>query len=122
MDSKKKKKTINSKKKGAHGELEFAHECQKYGFTNVHRTAQTNGKLEQSLADCEGLPGIYIEVKRVEQLNIDKAMEQSIRDLKTKKEKRIPVVFHRKNRKPWKATMLLEDWFKLYQSWLDDKK
>ena len=122
MDSKKKKKTINSKKKGAHGELEFAHECQKYGFTNVHRTAQTNGKLEQSLADCEGLPGIHIEVKRVEQLNIDKAMEQSIRHLKIKKEKRLCVVFHRKNRKAWNGRMLLEDWFKLYQSWLDDKK
>ena len=49
-------------------------------------------------------------------------MEQSIRDLKTKKEKRIPVVFHRKNRKPWKATMLFEDWVELYKSWLKDHK
>ena len=112
---------INSKQKGKAGELEFAHECEKYGF-DVHRTAQTNGKLEQSLADCEGLPEIHIEVKRVEALNIDKAMEQSIRDLETKKEKRIPVVFHRKNRKPWKATMLLEDWMKLYKGYLDDKE
>ena len=109
---------INSKQKGKSGELEFAHECQKYGFENVHRTAQTNGKLEHSLADCEGLQGIHIEVKRVERLNIDEAMEQSIRDLKTKKKKKIPVVFHRKNRKPWKATMLFEDWVKLYNSWL----
>ena len=42
---------INSKQKGKSGELEFAHECQKYGFEDVHRTAQTNGKLEHSLAD-----------------------------------------------------------------------
>ena len=47
-------------------------------------------------------------------------MEQSIRDLTTKKEKKLPVVFHRKNRKPWKATMLFEDWIKLYKSWLND--
>jgi len=113
---------INSKQKGKAGELEFAHECEKYGFEGVHRTAQTNGKLEQSLADCEGLDGIHIEVKRVEQLNIDKAMEQSIRDLETKKEKRIPVVFHRKNRKPWKATMLFSDWTKLYKAWLEQQK
>lgn len=113
---------INSKQKGKAGELEFAHECEKYGFKGVHRTAQTNGKLEQSLADCEGLDGIHIEVKRVEQLNIDKAMEQSIRDLETKKEKRIPVVFHRKNRKPWKATMLFSDWTKLYKAWLEQQK
>ena len=98
---------INSKQKGKNGELEFAHECEKYGLLDVHRTAQTNGKLEQSLADCEGLEGIHIEVKRVEKLNIDEAMEQAIRDLETKKEKRLPVVFHRKNRKTWKATMLL---------------
>lgn len=112
---------INSKQKGKRGELEFCHECEKYGLNDVYRTAQTNGKLEQSLADCEGLEGIHVEVKRVEALNIDKAMDQSIRDLKTKKEKRLPVVFHRKDRKPWKATMLFEDWTKLYKSWLKDK-
>lgn len=111
---------INSKQKGKDGELEFCHECEKYGLNGVHRTAQTNGKLEQSLADCEGLEGIHVEVKRVEALNIDAAMEQSIRDLETKKEKRIPVVFHRKNRKPWKATMLFSDWVKIYKSWLKD--
>ena len=94
---------------------------QNIGFDKVYRTAQTNGKLEQSLADCEGLEGIHIEVKRVEALNIDTAMEQSIRDTQTKKEKKLPVVFHRKNRKPWKATMLFEDWIKLYRSWLKDK-
>lgn len=91
------------------------------GFKNVHRTAQTNGKLENSLADCEGLEGIHVEVKRVEALNIDSAMEQAIRDTSNKKEKRLPTVFHRKNRKKWKVTMLLEDWFKLYRSWLKDK-
>ena len=91
------------------------------GFDKVYRTAQTNGKLEQSLADCEGLEGIHVEVKRVEALNIDNAMEQAIRDLTTKKEHRIPAVFHRKNRKPWKTTMLFEDWIKLYKSWLKDK-
>lgn len=79
------------------------------------------GKLEQSLADCEGLEDIHVEVKRVEKLNIDDAMEQAIRDLKTKKEKRLPTVFHRKNNKPWKATMLFEDWVKLYKSWLKDE-
>lgn len=111
---------INSKRKGKVGELEFAHECEKYGFNEVYRTAQTNGKLEQSLADCEGLEGIHIEVKRVEKLNIDEAIEQSVRDLTTKKEKKLPAVFHRKNRKKWKATMYLEDWMKLYKSWLKD--
>lgn len=110
--------SINSKQKGKKGELEFAHECDKYGLTGVHRTAQTNGKLEHSLADCEGLEGIHIEVKRVEKLNIDVAMEQAERDLKTKKEKKLPAVFHRKNRKPWLVTMKFEDWVNLYKAWL----
>ncbi len=112
---------INSKQKGKNGELEFAHECEKYGLLGVHRTAQTNGKLEQSLADCEGLPGIHIEVKRVERLNIDGAMDQAKRDLSTKKEKRFPVVFHRRNRKKWLATMEFQDWVELYKCWLDKK-
>lgn len=90
------------------------------GFTDVHRTAQTNGKLEQSLADCEGLEGIHIEVKRVEKLNIENAVAQAERDLTTKKEKRLPIVFHRKNRKPWLATSTLDVWMKLYKSWLKD--
>lgn len=111
---------INSKKKGAHGELEFANLCKEYGFENVHRTAQFNGKMEDSLGDCEGLEGIHVEVKRVESLNVDKAMEQAVRDTEVKKEKKLPVVFHRKNRKPWKATMLFSDWIKLYRSWLKD--
>lgn len=113
--------SINSKKKGSHGELEFAHECEKYGFNKVHRTAQTNGKLENSLADCEGLEGIHIEVKRVEKLNVENAVAQAERDLITKKEKRLPIVFHRKNRKPWLATSTLDVWMKLYKSWLKDK-
>ena len=61
---------INSKKKGAHGELEFSHECEKYGFNNVNRTAKNNGKLENSLADWEEHERIHIEVKRVEKLHI----------------------------------------------------
>ena len=113
--------SINSKKKGSHGELEFSHECEKYGLEGVHRTAQTNGKLEHSLADCEGLDGIHIEVKRVEKLNIDNALDQAIRDTSTKKEKKLPVVFHRKNRSKWKTTMLFSDWVKLYKSWRKDE-
>ena len=112
--------SINSKNKGKAGELEFCHECQKYGFTNVYRTAQCNGKLEQSLADCEGLDYIHPEVKRVERLNIDSAVEQAIRDTNTKKEKKLPVVFHRRNRKKWLVTMPFNEWVKMYRSYIKD--
>lgn len=34
----------------------------------------------REVPDLSGLPGIHIEVKRVEKLNVVEAMEQSIRD------------------------------------------
>ncbi len=101
---------INSKKKGAAGEREFANYCKNLGF-DVRRTAQYNGKELDSKADVVGIPGIHIEVKRVEKLNIDNAVEQAIRDSKGHDD--LPIVAHRKNGKPWLITMTAEHWFKL---------
>ena len=66
------------------------------------------------VADITGLPGIHIEVKRVEKLNVCEAMEQSIRDSE-RMDDGMPVLFHRRNRKPWLVTMRLEDWMRMYQ-------
>ena len=102
---------INSKKKGAAGEREFANYCKEKGF-DVRRTAQYNGKEQGSLADVIGIPGIHIEVKRVEKLNIHDAVNQAIRDNVTKGS--ISIVAHRKNRTPWLITMKADDWVKLF--------
>lgn len=59
-----------------------------------------------------GLPGVHIEAKRVEALNIDKAMAQAERDAKPDE---MPVVSHRKNGKGWKATLGLDDFVKLHK-------
>ena len=67
--------------------------------------------------DLTGLPGIHIEVKRVEKLNVVEAMEQSIRDSERMADG-VPVLFHRRNRKPWLVTMRLEDWLSLYANGL----
>lgn len=69
------------------------------------------------LADVIGLPGIHIEVKAVERLNVRKAMEQSQRDATDEKEGNLPIVAHKANRKPWLVTMLADDWFRLYRDW-----
>jgi len=58
-----------------------------------------------------GLPFIHCEVKRVEHLNIDEALAQAKRDRKVGN---IPVVFHRKNRTGWKATLDFDDFMMLY--------
>ena len=67
-------------------------------------------KVEKVLIQS-GLPFIHCEVKRVEKLNIDDALDQATRDCK---EGRIPVVFHRKNKKKWKATLDLDMFMMLY--------
>ena len=69
---------INSKKKGAAGEREFANYCKEKGF-DVRRTAQYNGKEEFSLKDpqTEGLGEYTITYslidlkKQLEALNQD---------------------------------------------------
>jgi hypothetical protein len=102
---------INSKSKGKRGELEFAKLCKSYGY-DCRRSQQFAGMNGD--ADVVGLNGIHIEVKRVESLNISKAMEQSIRD---NIDNDIPIVAHRKNNEEWLITMRAEDWFKLYERW-----
>ena len=108
--------SINSRQKGAAGEREWAKLCREQGFTDARRGQQFSG-IEGK--DVVGLPSIHVEVKRVERLNISKAMQQAIGD---SKETEIPIVAHRKNREEWKVTMLAEDWFKLYKKWLEGEK
>lgn len=106
---------INSRAKGANGEREISRLIRERGY-NVRRGQQFSG-LEGE--DVVGLDYIHLEVKRVENLNIDKAMEQSIRDSKAGQ---IPTVFHRKNNKKWKVTLEFEDFMTLYDSYYSDMK
>lgn len=103
---------MNSKRKGKNGELEFSRLCREQGY-DCRRTAQYCGNTGEA-ADVIGLPGIHVEVKRVERLNISEAMGQAIRDAKSGD---IPLVAHRRSHEPWLATMRLEDWFELYREW-----
>lgn len=102
---------MNSRNKGKRGELEAAHLLQNHGY-DTRRGQQFAGINGD--ADVVGLPGIHLEVKRVEKLNIDEALVQAIRD---KRANEIPIVMHRKNRTKWKVTMLFDDWMELYKAW-----
>lgn len=113
--------SINSKQKGKAGELELVKKLAQYGY-ETRRSVQYNGRTEEGEADLIGLPGIHIECKRVEKLNIDDALEQADRDNAGKRElsfyeRILPAVFHRKNRKKWKVTMYMEDFIELYREW-----
>ena len=98
----------NSRRKGKEGELELAHILQEYGF-KARRGQQFSGANGDP--DVVGLPGIHIECKRVEQLNIQKALDQAKRDAR---EGETPAVFHRRNREPWKVTLTLADFMRIY--------
>lgn len=105
-----------SQRKGAAGEKELAAILQEYGYDCTRGGSLTFG----SVADVTGLPGIHIEVKRVEKLNIVEALEQSIRDSERMRDG-LPALFHRRNRKPWLVTMRLSDWLKLYGRRTEEK-
>lgn len=102
---------MNSNQKGKAGERELARELQKYGY-DCHRGQQFKGGSDSP--DVIGLPGIHIECKRVENLNLGKAYEQAVTDARGQA---IPAVFHRKNRKPWMVTISLEHWMEMYKLW-----
>lgn len=99
----------NSRQKGARGERELAAVLREHGY-DCRRGQQYCGANGD--ADVVGLPGIHIECKRVESLNIHKAIEQAKSDAR---ENERPAVFHRKNGKPWLVTMTLEDWMKIFK-------
>ena len=78
------------------------------GYLDARRGQQYCGANGD--ADVVGLPGYHVEVKRVERLELDKAMEQAVGDAKKGE---IPVVFHRKSRTKWKAILFLDDFLRL---------
>lgn len=102
---------LNSREKGAAGERELSGKLKEYGY-NTRRGQQYCGANGD--ADVVGLPGIHIECKRVEKLNLYDAMSQAMSDAKDKEK---PTVFHRKNRCEWLVTMRLSDWIELYREW-----
>ena len=96
--------TMNSREKGKAGELELARILREHGYT-ARRGQQFCGANGD--ADVVGIPGLHIECKRVEKLNIHDAMQQAVIDAR---EGEIPVVMHRKNRTEWLVTQRLDDW------------
>lgn len=102
---------VNGKAKGKRGELEIAHIMQGYGF-EARRGQQFSGL--QGDADVVGVPYLHLEIKRVQALNLDKAMEQSQRDAR---EGEIPTVVHRKDRQEWRITLSLEDFMPMFMAW-----
>ena len=105
---------INSRRKGAEGELEWAKICTENGFPMI-RGQQFSGTKDSP--DVKPHPETDIElpfqfeVKRVQQLNLDAAFNKAVADSKGSGKK--AAVAHRKNRRPWLVTLGAEDFFQL---------
>lgn len=105
-----------SRNKGANGERELSNI-----FRDVYGYDTRRGMVFYHQSDVVGLPGIHIECKRVERLNVSAAMKQALNEANIKRDG-IPTLFHRKNREGWLVTMRLEDWMDLYGEWVWQKK
>jgi Holliday junction resolvase len=100
---------MNSRAKGKRGELALARKIREHGLA-ARRGQQYSGANGD--ADVIGLPGIHIECKWVERLNIWDAYDQANRDAKRGE---IPIVCHKKNGTKWLVSMDLDDWLEMYK-------
>jgi Holliday junction resolvase len=107
---------MNSCRKGADGERELARLLHEHGFQTERGGTCSYG----TAPDLSGLPGIHIECKRVERLNIHKAMDQAKADSKKFRDG-APTVFHRIDRGSWLVTMNFDDWIKLYKNQTNER-
>lgn len=107
--------SVNSKQKGARFERLLASKFREYGY-EARRTAQYCGNTGDA-SDVVGLPGLHIEAKHQERMQLYEWYAQAKRDAAAGGENRLPVVFHKKNNHPILVTMELEDFMNLYREW-----
>ena len=101
---------VNSKQKGARFERNLATILKnEYGY-NCRRGQQYCGANGD--ADVIGLPGIHIEAKHQERMQLYDWVSQAKKDAR---EGEIPAVFHKKNNAEILVTLTLDGFMKLYE-------
>lgn len=102
---------MNSKRKGNAGELEALHLLEAEGL-EVHRNDQRyiGGKDNPDISLSVAGQRYHLEVKRKEKFSLYEAMDQAVADANGKA---VPVVLHRKNRRPWVAILRMGDFIRL---------
>lgn len=106
-----------SREKGKRGERMLVRFLRDQGY-EVRRTAQYCGKSGDA-ADVVGLPGLHIECKFVERLNVLEALRQAIHDAAAGL---IPAVFHKRSNAEWLVTLRAEDFMTIYRGWEADRE
>lgn len=97
---------INSRQKGKRGELEAAAEWNRLlPKAHARRSQQHSGTESASDLISPGTPHLWLEVKRVQALNLTATFEKS----REQCGELCPVVLHRKNDSEWLVTLPLEE-------------
>ena len=106
-----------SKQKGDQYERDLAQYFNEQCGISSHRTPLSGGGRKEALADLIGTPGIAIEAKRVEKINITEFMAQAVRNCGND----LPVVITRRNKQSMENSyvfMRLHEWMALYRAFL----
>lgn len=99
------------REKGKRFELELMHI-----FRDQYGYPARRGKVFYHESDVVGLPGIHVECKAKERLNVREAYRQAVLESKIRNDG-LPVVFHHKARDGWMVTLSLEDFMDIYGAW-----
>jgi hypothetical protein len=119
---------MNSREKGKRGERQWRDELRANGY-DARRGQQFAGSPDSPDVVCSNLEWIHFEVKAVERLNIEDAMEQArhdarrvgkseVRNPKSEGVEKVPIVAHRRNFRPWLVTMEAETFFQFLRGTL----
>lgn len=96
---------INSRRKGAQGERDWANWLKDH-LDPAARRGANQGFGGAGRPDVESSIPVHWEVKNVELFNVYKAMDQAYKDVRFGN---IPAVAHKRNRTPWHVTILAND-------------
>ena len=100
--------TINSRQKGARGERLWRDQLRANGY-EAARGQQFAGGNDSPDVKCPDLPRLHVEVKFVEKLNLQTAVDQAKRDGCGKPW----IVAHKRKNTPWLVTMDADLFFEM---------
>jgi hypothetical protein len=107
---------VNSRAKGCRGELLARDLLREHGYEAERGQQKAGGVDSQDVK--HNVPGFHIEVKFVETRgtgSLHDWLEQAQRDATGGNN--VPIVLHKRNRKPWVVIMYADDFFKDKQGW-----
>lgn len=101
---------MNSKRKGSAGERELCAILAQAGAAHRNDQRYVGGTDNPDISFQMGGKRFHVECKRAEKFNAYAAVDQAERDANGHA---VPLVAHRRNRRPWLVVLKLEDFLRL---------